>query len=111
MRINVYAEEVTADTELVTKTVTDDKFGTRTFYGVRVYLKSPPELHADPADDDRSAITFWVPWTRARGHDFEPVRQVLFGLAEALGRAKDAEALSPAPHSLHAPVVPESDLP
>lgn len=77
MRINVYAEELTAETELVSKTVTDDTFGTRTFYGVRVFLKSPDELHHDPADDDRSAITLWVPWTREGGHDFPTVRKAL----------------------------------
>lgn len=87
MRINVYAEELTADTELVTKKVTDEKFGTRTFYGLRVYLKSPSELHADPEDDDRSAITFWVPWTRAGGHDFGPVEEMLRGLLDRLGEA------------------------
>lgn len=60
MRINVYAEELTAETALVTKDVTDDEFGTRTFYGVRVYLDSPSSLHHSEEDDDRSAITFWV---------------------------------------------------
>lgn len=68
MRINVYAEELTQEVEIVTKEVNDEKFGRRTFYGVRMYLKSPPELHSDPEDDDRSAITFWVPWTRKDGH-------------------------------------------
>lgn len=87
MRLNVYAEEITAETELVMKEVTDEKFGTRTFYGVRVYLKSPPELHADPEDDDRSAITLWVPWTRAGGHDFEPVEQALRSMLDRLGEA------------------------
>lgn len=95
MRINVYAEELTAETELVTKTVTDDKFGTRTFYGVRVFLKSPPELHADPADDDRSAITFWVPWTKAGGHDFDAVRNALLQLQWRLTAATQSERSSP----------------
>jgi hypothetical protein len=80
MRINVYAEELLRDTELVTKTVTDSKFGTRTFYGVRMYLASPDVLHSDPEDDDRSAITFWVPWTRAEGHDFGKLREILGAL-------------------------------
>lgn len=84
MRINVYAEELTDETELVRKSVTDDKFGERTFYGVRMYLHSPDALHSDPVDDDRSAITLWVPWTRNTGHDFGRVAQVLVGLREAL---------------------------
>lgn len=87
MRINVYAEELTAETELVTKTVTDDKFGTRTFYGLRFYLASPDVLHADPEDDDRSAITLWVPWTRAGGHEFVKVNEVLCRLGDRLNDA------------------------
>lgn len=59
MRINVYAEELTDEVQLISKTVTDDDFGARTFYGIRVYLKSPSELHHSDEDDDRSAITFW----------------------------------------------------
>ncbi len=77
MRINVYAEELGGRVELVTKRVSDEKFGERTFYGLRVYLKSPPELHSDPADDDTSAVTFWVPWTRAGGHDTKLLRHMV----------------------------------
>lgn len=50
MRINVYAEEITLETAIV------EKDGHR---GLRVYLKSHPDLHNHPDDDDRSAITFW----------------------------------------------------
>lgn len=89
MRINVYAEELVSETELVTKTVTDEKFGTRTFYGVRMYLASPPELHSDPEDDDRSAITFWVPWTRKEGHNFDKLDVVLRGLLFRLDDAQE----------------------
>jgi hypothetical protein len=92
VRINVYAEELTPETELVTKTVTDDKFGTRTFYGVRMFLASPDVLHSDPEDDDRSAITFWVPWTRAGGHEFQALSDVLAGLTRDLEFAVDEEA-------------------
>jgi hypothetical protein len=91
MRINVYAEELTEETELVTKTVTDEKFGERTFYGVRMYLASPDELHSDPEDDDRSAITIWVPWTREGGHRFSGVATVLDGLRARLAEARDME--------------------
>jgi hypothetical protein len=91
VRINVYAEELTTDTEVVTKTVTDEEFGTRTFYGLRVYLHSPAQLHHSTEDDDRSAITFWVPWTRVDGHDFGLVREVLRLLGERLGDAITSE--------------------
>lgn len=87
MRINVYGEEVTAETELVVKRVEDEKFGVRSFYGLRFYLKSPPELHDDPADDDRSAITIWCRWSRRDGHDFGTIHDLLDGLAGRLDEA------------------------
>lgn len=59
----------------------------RTFYGVRMYLASPPELHDSPEDDDRSAITFWIPWTRKDGHNFEVVRDIFGGLIRNLDQA------------------------
>lgn len=56
MRINVYHEELTHETEIVTTFVEETN---RTYYGVRIFLASAPELHHEPNDDDRSAITFW----------------------------------------------------
>jgi hypothetical protein len=87
MRLNVYAEELTDEVELVTKTVTDEKFGERKFYGLRFYLKSPPELHADPVDDDRSAITLWVKWTAKLGTD----PNVLYNLLHTMKLVLDEE--------------------
>lgn len=54
MRINIYAEEITNDHELITAEANGN-----TFYGLRIFLKSAPELHNEPGDDDRTAITFW----------------------------------------------------
>jgi hypothetical protein len=59
----------------------------RTFYGVRVFLESPSVLHHSPDDDDRSAITFWVPWTKADGHDFALVQSVMINLHNRVGEA------------------------
>lgn len=56
MRINVYNEEITGETQRVTKTAADTGI---TFEGIRLFLASPDVLHATPEDDDRSAITFW----------------------------------------------------
>lgn len=67
MRINVYAEELTNEVETITKTMPDG----RVFTGIRVFLKSPPELHHTPRDDDRSAITFWVPYYNGASHPNE----------------------------------------
>lgn len=90
MRINVYAEELTNDCEIVTKTVTDDEFGTRTFYGIRVYLKSPPELHHSEEDDDRSAITFW---TLQGGHNFWTLMDILDNLVSKAETARETATL------------------
>lgn len=68
MRINVYTEELLRDeandpikAEIVTADYVSSRTGEpMTNYGLRVYLKSPPELHyVPPRDDDRSAVTFW----------------------------------------------------
>lgn len=77
MRMNIYAEELTDETELVEKDVTDEEFGTRTFYGIRLFLHSPDQLHHSAEDDDRSAITIWVKWTRKGGSDFSTVDALL----------------------------------
>lgn len=57
MRINIYNEEFTDRVEIVRA---EAKNTGMEFIGVRFYLKSPPELHTGPEDDDTSAVTFWV---------------------------------------------------
>jgi hypothetical protein len=65
MRINVYTEELFPETEPQFEIVTADYVSSRTGqpmtnYGLRIYLKSAPDLHYIPGrDDDRSAVTFW----------------------------------------------------
>lgn len=56
MRINVYNEEITDDIQFVSKLVEETS---KTYYGLRIFLKSAPELHHTEIDDDRTAITFW----------------------------------------------------
>jgi hypothetical protein len=67
MRINVYSQELITDPgegfddcpdyELDTKT---SNTGLR-YSAVRMFLHSSDRLHSPPDDDDRSAITFWLP--------------------------------------------------
>ena len=66
MRINVYTEELpTPDALPMAEIVTAEYVSSRTGqpmtnYGLRIYLKSHPDLHFLPGrDDDRSAVTFW----------------------------------------------------
>ena len=75
MRINVYAEELTAESQIVKKTVNQELF-----YGVRLFLKSPDALHYGTSDDDRSAITLWVPNTKKQGNSPQLVIDALRGM-------------------------------
>lgn len=77
MRINVYGEELTHQSEIVHKVVDQ-----RNFYGVRMFLESSPFLHQTKKDDDRSAVTFWVPWTLAAGNEFGKLVAILEGLKQ-----------------------------
>ena len=57
MRINVYSQELTKEVALVNKTSDNGAV----HYGVRIYFDGSPRLHNRPDDDDRSAITYWLP--------------------------------------------------
>lgn len=65
MRINIYTEELYPAEKPQVEIVTADYVSSRTGkpmtnYGLRIYLKSHPDLHfVPPRDDDRSAVTFW----------------------------------------------------
>lgn len=57
MRINVYSQELTDEVITFSK-----KSNTGLVYSaVQLMLHSSPMLHHPPADDDRSAVTFWLP--------------------------------------------------
>ena len=68
MRVNIYAEELPDErlgnpdwgtrVERIEKPIPERN---RTYYGIRIFLKSASELHDEPGDDDRSAVTFWGP--------------------------------------------------
>lgn len=67
MRVNVYTEELVRleDNKPFAEMVTAEYISSRTGekminYGLRVFLRSAPELHYIlERDDDRSAVTFW----------------------------------------------------
>lgn len=62
MRINVYSQELTGEAKIVTQVAKDTGL---TYHGVRMFLASPNLLHNSPNDDDRSAITLWIPHARS----------------------------------------------
>lgn len=57
MRINVYSQELTSE---VQSTIKKANTGIA-YHGIMLVLHSSPMLHHPPEDDDRSAITFWLP--------------------------------------------------
>lgn len=62
MRINVYAQELTNEIHIAEKTSNTGII----YYGAALILHSSPLLHHPPKDDDRSAVTFWLPKSPAR---------------------------------------------
>lgn len=57
MRINVYSQELTSEVIEITK---DSNTGTK-YRAAQLILHSTDKLHHPPMDDDRSAVTFWLP--------------------------------------------------
>lgn len=65
MRINVYSQELTSEVNLISK-----KSNTGlTYSAVQLMLHSSPMLHHPPEDDDRSAVTIWLPKSVTRRED------------------------------------------
>lgn len=62
MRINVYSQELTDEVQTVEKVSNTGL----TYSAVMLMLHSSERLHHPPADDDRSAVTFWLPKSATR---------------------------------------------
>lgn len=68
MRVHIYSQEIDLNPSSVQIVETTADTG-RTYYGLRFYLHSAPQLHHAADDDDRSAVTFWLPGRPGRpGH-------------------------------------------
>lgn len=89
MRINVYSQELTDETMLITKEGTNEVGEPETFYGVRMMLHSPEQLHHTDDDDDRSGITFWLPKST---HRRQELANTFADLSELVKRNMDADA-------------------
>lgn len=62
MRINVYSQELTSESHLIEKRSNTGVV----YHAVQLMLHSSPRLHHPPADDDRSAVTIWLPRSGTR---------------------------------------------
>ena len=62
MWLNIYSQELLLEQEAFAVQRGQQKSNTGLVYSyVRLFLHSSDRLHHPPADDDRSAITFWLP--------------------------------------------------
>lgn len=65
MRINVYSQELTSEVISVEKLSNTGI----TYSAAQLILHSSDRLHHPPMDDDRSAITFWLPKSQTRRNE------------------------------------------
>lgn len=76
MRINVYSQELTDEVLLLSK---ESNTGV-VYHAAQLILHSSDRLHHPPADDDRSAVTFWLPKSKERREEiakaFEEIASV-----------------------------------
>lgn len=75
MRINVYSQELTAEVGEIAK---ESNTGV-VYHAAQLMLHSSPMLHHPPEDDDRSAVTFWLPKSQ---HRREEMAQAFERIAE-----------------------------
>lgn len=57
MRVNIYSQELTNEVLHIEK---ESNAGI-TYHAAQLIMHSSERLHHPPADDDRSAVTFWLP--------------------------------------------------
>lgn len=85
MRINVYSQELTNEVAMIGK---ESNTGI-TYHAAQLILHSSEKLHHPPADDDRSAVTFWLPKSQARREEmakaFEEIAAVFRNAPPASG--------------------------
>ena len=94
MRVNIYGDELTSETELVRRPVWDREGNVRHLYGLRIYLESPGVLNQLPGDDARSALTLWVRHDPTTGHDFAAMTELLRNLTGDLFAASTHETVN-----------------
>lgn len=85
MRINVYSQELTDEVLHVEK---QSNTGV-VYHAAQLVLHSSEKLHHPPADDDRSAVTFWLPKSQQRREEmakaFEEVARIFREAAPETG--------------------------
>jgi hypothetical protein len=76
LRINVYSQELTPEVLHIEK---ESNTGV-VYHAAQLILHSSERLHHPPADDDRSAVTFWLPKSNDRREEiamaFDAIAQI-----------------------------------
>lgn len=76
MRINVYSQELTSEVVHLEKPSNTGVV----YHAAQLMLHSSERLHHPPLDDDRSAVTFWLPKSQKRREEmaqaFEHIAQI-----------------------------------
>jgi hypothetical protein len=86
MRINVYSQELTEEVKTIEKTSNTGLV----YSAVQLMLHSSSMLHHPPQDDDRSAVTFWLPRS---AHRREMMAQAFEQMAEHIRKARPETGL------------------
>ncbi len=86
MRINVYSQELTDEV----KTIEKEADTGVVYSAVQMILHSHHFLHNEPGDDDRSAVTFWLPKSSRRR---EILAQTFEEMAKRVREAKPETGL------------------
>ena len=85
MRINVYSQELTDEVILIEK---QSNTGI-VYHAAQLVLHSSDKLHHPPMDDDRSAVTFWLPKSKERREEmakaFEEIAKLFRSAPPASG--------------------------
>lgn len=86
MRINVYSQELTNEVATVEKRSNTGL----TYSAVQLMLHSSERLHHPPQDDDRSAVTLWLPRSAERR---EELARTLERMAQLVREARPETGL------------------
>ena len=97
MRVNIYSQELTNEVVVISKEI---KGTNKTYIGAQLILHSSPMLHALPDDDDRSAVTFWLP---SSAHRCEEMAVAFEKISEIFRKANKSSVDFPAIVTLDCP--------
>lgn len=86
MRVNVYSQELTSEVIVIEKVANTGLV----YSAVQLILHSSDKLHHPPEDDDRSAVTFWLPKSEGRR---EALARTFERMAEAVRNVKPETGL------------------